>query len=76
MIARTLLIGPNSRSCLRQTKKIILRDQAYEIEVELPGRGFYSEADVGHIARDIRRHGSMREFDLLIAIDARDARAV
>ena len=47
-----------------------------KIEIELPGRGFDTEARVCHVAGDISRDGRRRKLDLLISIDARAVQLV
>src|SRR5580658_8966719 len=50
-------------------EKVVLRHQANEVKIELPGRGLHTETDISHAARDIGGDRGMREFDVLIAVN-------
>ena len=51
-------------------EKVVLRHQADKIEIELPGRRFHTETDISHPAGYVGGDRRMREFDMLVTVDA------
>src|SRR5580704_8385250 len=57
-------------------EKVVLRQQADKIEVELPGCRFHTETDIGHSAGHVGGDRSVRELDVLVAVDGGAIEAV